>query len=309
MSEGGRGPNGPVSGDVPRIVGVGTVALDTAETPAGQAREVAGGSALYFAAAVSRWTPVSVVGVTGDDFPDEVLAELGRRGVDVTGVARFPHPTFRWHARYDAEGRREILSVHRGGIVSERPRVPEGLRDPHLLFLGSTDPDVQASVLVGAGRPTLVMLDTMLHWIRDRRDALEGLLPRVDVLLANEDEVALLGDADDEGRAAAALLRRGPTWVVVKRGGRGACAYAVGQRLEVPAAAVARVVDPTGAGDAFAGGMASVLATMPASRGEASREAGVRAVNEHVMGRGLERGVAMGALAVSAFSFDALLER
>lgn len=277
------------------ILGAGTVALDTVETPAGSVRDVPGGSALYFAAAASSRVPVAVVGVTGDDFPGEPLARLAARGVDVRGIRRHPLPSFRWHARYDAAGEREILSVHRGGIVRESPEVPHFLRNPRVLFLGSTDPGVQASILEQAGAAGTVMLDTMPHWIRGSRSTLDALLPRVDVLLLSEDEVRILGgEASDEGTAAEAIRHHGPAWVVVKRGARGACAYGPQGRMAVDAARVEHVVDPTGAGDAFAGGLATALA----EHGGAT---------EAAMEEGLRYGALMGARAVEAFSLEGLL--
>jgi len=276
------------------ILGVGTVALDTVETPTGSARDVPGGSALYFAAAAGLLGPVAVVGVTGQDFPVEPLDRLAARGVDVSGIVRLPLPTFRWRARYDASGNREVLSVHRGGITREVPAVPPALRDPDLLFLGSTGPGVQRHVLEEAGAPGRVVLDTMPHWITEGRHDLEALLARVDILLVNEEEVLLLGGGADEARAAAAVRTMGPGWVVVKRGARGACAYGAEGPISVDAAPVERVVDPTGAGDAFAGGLVASLANHGGPSDVAMRGA-------------LGAGVEMGARAVKAFSFEGLL--
>lgn len=276
------------------ILGVGTVALDTVETPTASAHDVPGGSALYFGAAASLLGPVAIVGVTGEDFPAEPLARLAARGVDVSGIRRFPHPTFRWHARYDQSGRREVLSVHRGGIVAMAPDVPPALRNPEILFLGSTDPAVQARVLDQAGAGARVVLDTMPHWIRDRRGELEVLLGRVDVLLVNEEEVLILAGSTDEATAAEVVRRMGPTWVVVKRGALGSCAYGERGRVEVDAVDVERVVDPTGAGDAFAGGLVASLV-------------GVRSLSDADMRAALRVASGMGALAVGAFSFQGLL--
>lgn len=284
---------GAVAGATPRILGVGTVALDTVETPWGSVRDAPGGSALYFAAAASTLAPVAVVGVTGDDFPAEPLARLAARGVDVSGITRHPHPTFRWHARYDASGRREILSVHRGGILDQVPRVPSALRDPDLLFLGSTHPRAQAKVLEEAGAPGLVLLDTMPHWIREARGDLTGILRRVDVLLVSGDEARMLGGAEDEEDAAGTILGMGPRWVVVTRGAAGARAYGAGGRVAVEAVPAHRVVDPTGAGDAFAGGVAATLAR--------------RGLEADAVGEGLAAGARLGALAVGAYSFEGLV--
>jgi sugar/nucleoside kinase (ribokinase family) len=276
------------------ILGVGTVALDTVETPTGSAREMPGGSALYFAAAASGPGPVAVVGVTGEDFPAEALERLARRGVDVSGILRVPHPTFRWHARYDASGNREIVSVHKGGIVGIPPHVPSRFRNPDVLFLGSTDPHVQSHVLESVGGAETVVLDTMTHWIRDDRDTLEALLAHVDILLASEEEVRALGGSDDEATAAEAARALGPAWVVVKRGARGSCAYGGHGAVEVEAVGVDTVVDPTGAGDAFAGGLVSSLAAAGSLSAADMREA-------------LDVATEMGARAVRAYSFQGIL--
>jgi sugar/nucleoside kinase (ribokinase family) len=277
------------------ILGVGTVALDTVETPAGSVRDVPGGSALYFAAAASHLGPVAVAGVTGEDFPVGPLAALVARGVDVSGIARVPDPTFRWHARYDGSGRREILSAHRGGIERRGPTIPPSLEGPDVLFLGSMDPVMQHRCLDQARAAGIVVLDTMSHWIRDRREELDALLARVDVLLVNETEARTLGGRREEEAAAEALRSLGPRWVVVKRGARGACAYRANGRVEVGAAPVEAVVDPTGAGDAFAGGLVMSLARGGGLSAEDMRDA-------------LGTGASMGALAVRAFSIEGLME-
>lgn len=277
------------------ILGLGTVALDIVETPEGAAREVPGGSALYFAAAASALAPVAVVGVTGADFPAEPLARLTARGVDVSGIVRLREPTFRWHARYDASGHREVLSVHRGAVVRTVPPVPVAFRDPRILFLGSTDPEVQMGVLEQTGKPGRVVLDTMAHWIRDSRARLEAVLRQADILLVNREELELLGGGPDEARAATVVRTAGPSWVVVTRSAAGACAYGDEASFDVNAVAAKRVVDPTGAGDAFAGGLVASLA----------RAGDLSAAS---MRRALSVGAEMGARAVSAFSFGGLLE-
>lgn len=276
------------------ILGVGTVALDTVETPTAFARDVPGGSALYFAAAASAVCPVAIVGVTGEDFPAEPLDRLAARGVDVSGILRLPHPTFRWHTRYDESGDREVLSVHRGGIVRAAPVIPPPLRSPEILFLGSAHPSVQNRILDQAETDGLVVLDTMSRWIREGARDLGQLFSRTDVLLANDAEVRVLTGFPDEAKAAEVLRSLGPTWVVVKRGARGACAYGEGTRVEVNGVRTEKVVDPTGAGDAFAGGM---VASLVGSRSPSAAD----------MRAALEVGAAMGARAVGAFSFEGLL--
>ena len=276
------------------ILGVGTVALDSVETPTASCRDVPGGSALYFAAAASTVCPVAIVGVTGEDFPAEPLDRLAARGVDVSGILRLPHPTFRWHARYDESGDREVLSVHRGDIVRAAPVVPPPLRRPEILFLGSAHPSVQHRVLDQAETDGLVVLDTMPTWIREGTRDLGQIFSRTDVLLANDAEIRVLTGLPDEAEAAEALRSMGPRWVVVKRGARGAGAYGEGERVEVNGVRVENVVDPTGAGDAFAGGLVASLV-------------GTRSPSAAEMHAALEVGAAMGARAVSAFSFEGLL--
>lgn len=174
------------------------------------------------------------------------------------------------------------------------PVVPAALRNPEILFLGSTDPAVQGQVLEQAGSAARVVLDTMPHWIRDSRDALVALLPRVDVLLVNEEEVRILGGAADEAVAAQIVRGLGPAWVVVKRGVQESCAYGAHGCVEVDAVTVECVVDPTGAGDAFAGGLVASLA-------------GRRSLSDADMREALDVGSGMGARAVSTFSFRGLL--
>ncbi len=289
------------------IVGVGTVALDTVETPSTVARDVPGGSAPYFAAAARAYGSVAIVGVVGDDFPGDALASLAAAGVEIDGVRTEAGSTFRWHVRYDAEGRRETVSVNRGVSLRVPPTLLLHHRNAAALFLGSTDPDIQSAVLDQAGSPGLVVLDTMTHWVTDRRSQLSTLLKRVDVLLVNEEEVRALGDTDDEAAAASAALRAGVEWVVVKRGAQGARAYYAPKGVlpiklapvaEVGAAPASTMVDPTGAGDAFAGGFVGVLA----------RRGGRAALAPDTVSRAMNAGARLGALAVQSFSYDALLQ-
>ncbi|MEQ9401248.1 MAG: PfkB family carbohydrate kinase [Longimicrobiales bacterium] len=289
-----------------RIVAVGTVALDAVETPGGSVVEAPGGSAPYFAAAAFRYAPVSIVGVVGSDWPDAALAPLVERGVDVDGVRRVDGTTFRWHARYDAEGTRTTVSADRGVTVRTPPSLQPAHRDPAALFLGSTDPSVQADVLEQVGTPGLVVLDSMGHWIETRRPDLLELLRRTDVLVLNDEELRALGRHADPGAAAAEILSVGLAWLVVKDGPRGARLYGAvdnreGGPLEpvatVPAQRVDPVVDPTGAGDAFAGGLVGFLV----------QQGGPAALNAGTLEAAMTEGARTGAAAVRSFSFDGLL--
>jgi sugar/nucleoside kinase (ribokinase family) len=234
---------------------------------------------------------VSVAGIVGEDYPRRVLDDLSAAGVDVRTVQRRPGDTFRWHVRYDEEGSRTTLDTNRGRTAAGAPHVPDRLRDPDALFLGSTDPRVQRALLDASGSPGLVVLDTMSHWVTDRRAEFDMLLPAADILLANEEEARLLGGLDT--RSAAERLRRaGVRWLVVKHGAGGVTAFGPEGSFTVPAAPAA-VVDPTGAGDALAGGLTGALVRW----GPPSSE---------TMPIALAHGAVLGALVVGAFSWRGL---
>ncbi len=276
----------------PEVLCVGTVSLDTVEYRGAQAHDVLGGSAPYFAAAARILADIAIVGVVGDDFPESFVSRLSEAGIDVAGLSRRPGETFRWHARYARDGSRETLHTNRETALAESPQVPEARRGASAVFLGSTSPEIQAAVLASAGAPTLVVLDTMTHWIQDQRDDFELLARSADVVLLNEEEVRLLGGGD-QASAIRPILEGGCSWVIVKRGDQGATAFGHDRVIAVSAPRPQQVTDPTGAGDAFAGGLVATLARdwpSPAAMDEA-----------------LKNAVAMGSLAVEAFSVDRLL--
>lgn len=316
------------------IVAIGTMTLDTVETPHGEARNVPGGSALYFSAAASVFASVTVVGIVGSDFPWDEVAFLERRGVDLSHVRREPGATFRWRARYAADlETRETLEDRRGVSAGFRPRIPDALGEAGVIFLGSTDPWAQLEALEAlpgaglgghtagdSGRPggsassaprparalegpdrrergrrsrPLVACDTMLHWIEDEFDAVNQVAARSDVLFVNEEEALALGAKRDPHAAASCILDRGPRWVVVKRGARGATLFGADPPASVPAFPVERVRDPTGAGDTFAGGFLGFLAAAGRASAETLREA-------------LLHASVMGAFAVEDFSMRRL---
>jgi sugar/nucleoside kinase (ribokinase family) len=268
---------------------VGSVALDTVETPFGRAEEVIGGSAVYFSAAASLLGPVRVVGVVGTDYPREELGFLVRRGVDLEGLQEADGPSFRWGGRYDYDlNARETLFTELGVFADFRARIPEGFREAEWIFLGNIDPALQHDVLDQIRAPRLVACDTMNYWIEREREALVDLLSRIDVLMVNDAEVRELADDHNLARAAGWVLDRGPDWVVVKKGehgailfGRDACFFSPGYPLE-------EVFDPTGAGDAFAGGVVGSLA-------RAGR------VTEEVLRRAVVFGCAAGSFACEEF--------
>lgn len=274
------------------VLAIGSVALDSVETPRGSVERVIGGSAVFFCAAASLLTGVRVVGVVGDDYPLGELAFLEARGVDLGGLVQLPGESFFWAGRYhDGFRTRETLATRLGVFASFDPLVPAGWRDSRLVFLGNIDPVLQLRVLEQVRSPGLVAADTMNFWIDGAREALLRVLARLDVLFVNDEEAMQLAGEADLGGAARWIRDRGPGLVVVKRGEDGAVLFGPGWALDCPGHPVARVVDPTGAGDAFAGGFMGFLA----SRGSWKRED---------MAGAVAYGAATGSCAVEAFSVD-----
>jgi sugar/nucleoside kinase (ribokinase family) len=240
---------------------VGSVALDTIETRSGSRQEVLGGSASYFSAAASFLSPVAVVAVVGDDFPQAHRQFLGKLGVDTTGLVDRPGRTFRWHGRYsDDFNHRTSIDTQLNVFADFRPELPQSYRDARLLFLGNIDPVLQYRVLEQATGAALVGMDTMNFWISGSREALLRVIARIDFLLLNDEEAKMLSGEHNLVKAAQAIQRLGAKNVIVKRGDAGALLFHGEQIFAAPALPLTEVVDPTGAGDSFAGGFMAFIA-------------------------------------------------
>lgn len=275
-----------------QILSVGSVALDAVETPAGSVDGVIGGSAVFFSAAASLLAPVRVVGVVGDDYPLAQLRFLRDRGVDFAGLARLPGESFFWGGRYSDDFLSRETTVTRLGVFAAfDPAVPPAYRDSRIVFLGNIDPELQLGVLDQVRSPDLVAADTMNYWIERTPDALMRVLARLDILLVNDEEACQLAGGDDLPAAARWIRRHGPTLVVVKRGKDGAVLFADDWTFSCPAFDVARIIDPTGAGDAYAGGFLGHVACAGSYDTAALRRAAMY-------------GAATGSCAVEAFSVD-----
>jgi len=254
------------------IAVVGSVAFDTIETPFGRAEEVLGGSAMHFAVAASYFAPVRLVAVVGDDFPDAEREYLAGRGIDLSGLEVRPGRTFRWTGRYHEDMNvRDTLALHLNVFAEFRPVLSAEIRRSPIVFLANIDPRLQEAVLEQFDDPNVVACDTMDHWIATAREPLEALLPRVDLLVLNDDEARLLSGEQNVSRAARRILELGPRSVLVKRGEYGAILFSPDSVFAVPAYPLEEVFDPTGAGDTFAGGVVGYLS----ATGERS-EAGLR---------------------------------
>ncbi len=268
---------------------VGSIALDSVSTPFGQTADTLGGSAVYFAVAGAVLHPVQVVGVVGSDFPFAELERLAKRGIDLAGVARVPGESFRWKGKYSYDLQsRETLDTRLGVFADFHPTIPPAFRAAKFVFLGNIDPELQLGVLDQVTEPTLVACDTMNYWIQSKRDVLLELLRHIDVLMVNDSEARELSGDWNIYRAARWVLSRGPKRVVIKQGEHGAL-LAEGDRVfKVPGYPLEEVFDPTGAGDAFAGGFMAHLARS----GD---------VSEPNLRRAMVYGAAMGSFAVEAF--------
>jgi len=245
----------------PPVLIVGSIALDTVQTPFGAVSEALGGAAVYSGMAASFFAPVRLVGVVGEDFPREHLALLEERRIDVSGVERAKGQTFRWSGYYEYDmSQAHTVSTHLNVFEHFRPQLPASYRDSRYVFLANIDPDLQLAVLDQVTAPALVTADTMNFWIERKQERLLEVLKRVDVILLNEAEARQLCGTTSLAAAGRMLLEMGPKTVVIKKGEHGAMMCAHGCHFTAPSYPLEDVRDPTGAGDSFAGGFMGYLA-------------------------------------------------
>ncbi len=243
------------------ILVVGSVALDSIKTPFGEKKDILGGSATYFSVAASYFSDVSIVAVIGDDFPEEHISFFLRKGIDISGLQRQKGNTFRWKGEYGPDfNTRTTLETQLNVFADFSPRLFASHRSLDYVFLGNIDPDLQRSVLEQMKRPQLVACDTMNYWIQRTRESLLKTLSRIDLLIINDEEARQLAAESNLFRAARHILTLGPKVLVIKRGEYGALLFTAGSIFCAPAFPVDEVLDPTGAGDSFAGGMIGYLA-------------------------------------------------
>jgi sugar/nucleoside kinase (ribokinase family) len=276
------------------ILCVGSVALDSVETPFGKAHRVLGGSAVFFSSAATLFHPVQVVGVVGDDYPLADLDFLSERGADLSGIERAEGESFFWAGRYHFDlNSRDTLETRLGVFADFQPKIPESFRSARFVFLGNIHPELQDDVLDQVEAPEVVACDTMNYWIEGSREALLRLLGRVNVLMVNDEEARQLADESNLLKAARWIQARGPEIVIVKKGEHGAILFAKDWLFFVPGFPLEEVFDPTGAGDAFAGGFLGYLA-------RAGR------IDPAELRRAMVYGSALGSYAVEQFSVDRL---
>jgi sugar/nucleoside kinase (ribokinase family) len=240
---------------------VGSVAFDSIETPSGSAPEVLGGSCSYFAVAASFFAPVNMVAVIGRDFPEVEREFLASRGINLEGLEVVEGKTFRWSGRYHEDMNvRDTLDLQLNVFADFSPQLPESYRDSELVFLANIQPNLQSQVLGQLRSLELIGADTMDHWIEGYREDLEALLARVDLLSINDSEAVQLSGEGNIVTAARKILEMGPKTLLIKRGEYGALQFSADDVFAVPAFPLENVVDPTGAGDCFGGGLFGSLA-------------------------------------------------
>jgi len=280
-------------GQSPVLV-VGSVALDSVITPFGEAREVLGGSAVYFSIAASFFTNVRLVGVVGADFPENHIKVLKNRKIDLAGLEIKEGKTFRWTGRYGHDpNERETLNLELNVFASFQPKIPREFQRTPLVFLANINPELQMSVLGQIKKPEFVAVDTMNIWIEKNREQFIKLLRRVDMVVLNESEARQFSGEHNLIRAARKVLGMGPWLVIVKKGEHGAFMVSRDFRFAVPAYPLEKVCDPTGAGDCFGGGFMGYL-------GAAGR------INEENLKKAVIYGTAMASFCCEMFSVGRL---
>ena len=276
------------------LLAVGSVALDSVETPFGRREEVLGGSASFFSVCASFFGPVRLVAVVGEDFPEQHVQFLAGRGIDLAGLSRRPGRTFRWKGRYEFDlNQAHTLDTQLNVFADFRPDLPAAFRDSRYVFLGNIDPELQGQVLDQVREPRFVAADTMNFWITSKREALLRTLKRVDMLFVNDAEARQLAGEHNMVKAARRIQSHGPRAVVIKRGEYGALFFSGDHVFASSAYPLPAVFDPTGAGDSFAGGFMGYLA-------RSGRE------DADVMRRAMVLGGVLASFSVEQFSLDRL---
>ena len=254
----------------------GSIGIDTVRTPHGARQDCLGGSSVYFAMAASFFAPVRFLGVVGDDCPFDLQEFFRGRAVDLAGLeVRSGSKTFRWAGTYhDNMNDRTTDHVELNVLDEKPPRIPEAFKDSRYVFLANTNPSLQLELLDQLAEPTLVVADTMDLWITNAADDLDRLIRRVNGLVLNDSEVKMLTGQNNLVAAARQVVDMGPDFVVVKKGEHGTfVASKDGSSFMLGAFPTEQVVDPTGAGDTFAGGMMGYLAAVDADYSQSLRQA------------------------------------
>lgn len=246
------------------IISLGSMAFDAIETPFGKVDKIVGGSGTYVAYAASHLTqPIQQISIVGNDFPEDEISELKKRGVQFDGVEIVPdQKSFFWSGKYHLDmNSRDTLVTDLNVLANFDPKVPETYQNAEYLMLGNLMPTLQLSVIEQLRkRPDLVVLDTMNYWMATAMEDLKKVLLKIDVLLINDSEARELSSEYSLVRAAKKILQMGPKFLIIKKGEHGALLFHQDKVFVAPALPLDEVFDPTGAGDAFAGGFVGHIA-------------------------------------------------
>ena len=242
------------------LVIVGSVAFDTLETPHGRREKIVGGSCTYCSLAASFFTQPKIVAVVGEDFPEDAIELFKGRGIDVRGLEIQSGKTFHWEGRYgDDPNQRATIKTELNVFEDFRPQLPPDYGEADIVFLANIDPDLQEDILSQVKNPKLVAMDSINLWIKTKPEPLLRILEKVNVYFANEEEIRMLAKEPNLVKAGRKLLERGPSFVVIKKGEHGALVLGRNYVFGVLAYPCEKVMDPTGAGDSFAGGFLGYL--------------------------------------------------
>ena len=275
------------------LVIVGSVALDSIKTPFGKVDKVLGGSVMYASMSSKNFCHTKVVGVVGDDFPEEHLELLKENRIDTEGLKIVNGKTFHWKGRYNDFNRAETLETQLNVFADFNPELPESYRKSRFIFLGNIDPTLQLQVLKQMEAPEIVACDTMNFWISGKKKELLEVIKRVNILLINEDEIRMLTNEKNILQAAEMIRKLGPEFVIVKRGEYGSLIYGKDFLFFAPIFPVKNVIDPTGAGDSFAGGFMGYITV----KGN---------LEEHTIRLAMVYGTVMASFDVESFSLEKL---
>jgi cytidine kinase len=273
----------------------GSIGIDTVEAPSGKKENQIGGSAIYFAYAASFFTPVRLVGVVGEDCPPAYFRIFDGRDVDTSGLeVRKGSKTFRWHGSYLKDLNEALtVKVDLNVLAESAPKIPAGFSDSQYVFLANTHPILQQQMVDCLKSPRLIVADTMNLWIQNEQAELRKLLSRIHGLVLNDGEARLLTGKKNLVLAALDVLKMGPKFVVIKKGEHGCLMVSDRDTFVLPAYPADQVVDPTGAGDSFAGGMMGYLATQGM-------------LTAPTLKRALAYGTILGSFAIGDFSLEGL---
>lgn len=276
---------------------MGSLGLDTIETPFAKIEESLGGSAVYISLAASFFSPeVKLVGVVGEDFPKKYIQLLRDHHIDLEGLQIVKGgKTFRWSGKYHYDmNSRETIFTELNVFKDFNPVIPENYRDSKFIVLGNIDPDLQMNVLNQLNHPEFIICDTMNYWIERKNEALRKLLTMVDLLVVNDSEARLLANHPNLIRAAKIILEMGPKKLVIKKGEHGSLLITRDTIFVAPAFPLENISDPTGAGDTFAGGMVGYLSR-------------ANSINDEELKKAIIYGSVLASFCVEKFSVDGLL--